>query len=45
VVEDEPVLLRWNAGDPPDAFEQHRNQVIYDDHQHNRNPFIDHPSG
>jgi endonuclease I len=37
------VLLRWNAEDPPDAFEQHRNQVIYDDYQHNRNPFIDHP--
>ncbi len=37
------VLLRWNAEDPPDAFEQRRNQVIYDDYQHNRNPFIDHP--
>ena len=37
------VLLRWNAEDPPDAFEQHRNQVIYDSYQHNRNPFIDHP--
>nr|WP_200941875.1 endonuclease [Angustibacter sp. Root456] len=37
------VLLRWNAQDPPDAFEQHRNQVIYDTYQHNRNPFIDHP--
>ncbi|WP_407649673.1 endonuclease I family protein [Goodfellowiella coeruleoviolacea] len=37
------VLLAWNAEDPPDAFEQRRNQVIYDDYQHNRNPFIDHP--
>ncbi len=37
------VLLQWNAQDPPDAFEQRRNQVIYDDLQHNRNPFVDHP--
>ncbi len=37
------VLRRWNAQDPPDAFEQRRNQVIYDDYQHNRNPFVDHP--
>ena len=29
--------------DPPDAFEQRRNEVIYDQYQHNRNPFIDHP--
>jgi len=37
------VLLQWNTQDPPDSFEQHRNQVIYDQFQHNRNPFIDHP--
>ncbi|WP_407640481.1 endonuclease I family protein [Actinokineospora iranica] len=37
------VLLRWNAQDPPDAFEKRRNQVIYDSYQRNRNPFIDHP--
>ncbi len=37
------VLLQWNAQDPPDTFEQRRNQVIYDDLQHNRNPFVDHP--
>jgi endonuclease I len=37
------VLLAWNAQDPPDAFEQRRNQVIHDTWQHNRNPFIDHP--
>lgn len=37
------VLLRWNAEDPPSAFEMRRNDVIYDDYQHNRNPFIDHP--
>lgn len=37
------VLLQWNAQDQPDAFEQRRNQVIYDSYQHNRNPFVDHP--
>ncbi|MBB4905804.1 endonuclease [Actinophytocola algeriensis] len=37
------VLLAWHAQDPPDAFEQRRNQVIYDRFQHNRNPFVDHP--
>ncbi len=37
------VLLSWNAQDPPDAFEKRRNQVIYDQFQHNRNPFSDHP--
>jgi endonuclease I len=37
------VLLAWNAQDPPDTFERRRNQVIYDQFQHNRNPFVDHP--
>ncbi|KUJ68423.1 ribonuclease [Streptomyces albus subsp. albus] len=37
------VLKQWSLQDPPDAFEQRRNQVIYDQYQHNRNPFIDHP--
>jgi endonuclease I len=37
------VLLEWNAEDPPDAFEEHRNDVIYEEVQGNRNPFIDHP--
>ncbi len=37
------VLLRWNDQDPPDTFELHRNDVIYEQIQHNRNPFIDHP--
>ncbi|WP_284537127.1 endonuclease [Nocardioides sp. T2.26MG-1] len=37
------VLLRWNAEDPPSAFEMRRNDVIYTDYQHNRNPFVDHP--
>lgn len=37
------TLLEWNAADPPSAFEMRRNDVIYDDYQHNRNPFVDHP--
>ncbi|MEU7551399.1 endonuclease [Streptomyces sp. NPDC044571] len=37
------LLKQWNQQDPPDAFEQRRNQVIFDTFQHNRNPFIDHP--
>ncbi|MEV5317975.1 endonuclease [Streptomyces sp. NPDC052687] len=37
------VLKQWNDEDPPDAFEERRNQVIYDTYQKNRNPFIDHP--
>ncbi|MER6786524.1 endonuclease I family protein [Streptomyces sp. NPDC000658] len=37
------VLKAWNDEDPPSAFEEKRNQVIYDTYQHNRNPFIDHP--
>ncbi|MFE5600242.1 endonuclease I family protein [Streptomyces coelicoflavus] len=37
------VLKAWNEQDPPDAFEEHRNQVVYDEFQHNRNPFVDHP--
>ncbi|WP_435812367.1 endonuclease I family protein [Streptomyces smyrnaeus] len=37
------VLKKWNEQDPPSAFEKNRNDVIYDQFQHNRNPFIDHP--
>ncbi|MER5898223.1 endonuclease [Streptomyces sp. NPDC001876] len=37
------VLKQWSQEDPPDSFEQHRNDVIFDTYQHNRNPFIDHP--
>jgi endonuclease I len=37
------VLLEWNRIDPPDAFEQRRNQRIYEQWQGNRNPFVDHP--
>jgi endonuclease I len=37
------VLKQWNVEDPPDAFEERRNEIIYDSYQGNRNPFIDHP--
>lgn len=37
------VLLEWHAADPPSAFEKRRNDVIFEQFQHNRNPFIDHP--
>lgn len=38
------TLLQWNHQDPPDDFERHRNDVIYSDWQHNRNPFVDNPN-
>ncbi|KZZ85418.1 ribonuclease [Bacillus sp. SJS] len=37
------VLLQWHQQDPVSDWERHRNDVIYNDYQHNRNPFIDHP--
>jgi hypothetical protein len=37
------TLLLWNRKHPPSQWERRRNQVIYDQFQHNRNPFIDHP--
>jgi len=37
------TLLQWHQQDPVDDFERNRNDVIYQDYQHNRNPFIDHP--
>ncbi len=36
------TLLEWHAQDPPDAFEQLRNDVVFA-YQGNRNPFVDHP--
>lgn len=36
-------LLLWHAQDPVDNWERRRNDIIYNDYQHNRNPFIDHP--
>jgi endonuclease I len=37
------TLLQWHNQDPVDDFERRRNDVIYNNYQHNRNPFIDHP--
>ncbi|WP_031087157.1 endonuclease I family protein [Streptomyces sp. NRRL WC-3549] len=37
------VLKEWSRQDPPDSFERKRNDVIFEQFQHNRNPFIDHP--
>lgn len=37
------LFLKWNAEDPVSQKEIDRNNIIYSDFQHNRNPFIDHP--
>lgn len=37
------TLLRWHELDPVDNWERRRNNIIYEDYQGNRNPFIDHP--
>ena len=37
------VLLSWHHEDPVSTKEIDRNNAIYSDYQHNRNPFIDHP--
>lgn len=36
-------IRAWHAGDPVDDLERQRNDEIYNNWQHNRNPFIDHP--
>lgn len=36
-------LLAWNKLDPVDEYEIHRNNLIYENYQHNRNPFVDFP--
>ncbi len=36
------TLMDWHAMDPPDDFEENRNEVVFD-YQENRNPFIDYP--
>lgn len=38
------VLLEWSRLDPVSAKERARNDLIYTNYQHNRNPFIDFPS-
>ncbi len=40
---DSNVRRLWHDNDPVDTIETQRNNVIYTDWQHNRNPFIDHP--
>lgn len=37
-------LLEWNRLDPPDEWEIHRNNILYNSFTKNRNPFIDFPS-
>ncbi|HNX12086.1 MAG TPA: endonuclease [Paludibacteraceae bacterium] len=37
------LMLKWNAQDPVSQKEIDRNNAIYTNFQHNRNPFIDHP--
>ncbi|MGH3467438.1 MAG: endonuclease I family protein, partial [Thermocrispum sp.] len=37
------VLKQWHEADPPDDAEMNRNSLVYEQFQHNRNPFIDHP--
>ena len=38
-------LYNWATSgiDPVDDYEVHRNNIIDQDYQHNRNPFVDHP--
>lgn len=37
------LLITWHNADPVSQKEIDRNNVIYTNYQHNRNPFIDHP--
>ena len=37
------MLLDWSDNDPVSQKEIDRNNAIYNDYQHNRNPFVDHP--
>ena len=36
-------ILAWHELDPVDEYEIHRNDLIFNNYQHNRNPFIDYP--
>lgn len=37
------MLLQWHEEDPVSEFEIRRNNLLYNNFQKNRNPFIDHP--
>ncbi len=37
------TLLDWHRNDPVDSWEENRNDIIYNNYQNNRNPFIDYP--
>ena len=37
------MLMNWSDNDPVSQKEIDRNNAIYNDYQHNRNPFVDHP--
>ena len=37
------TLLTWHRNDPVDAWEENRNDIIYNSYQGNRNPFLDFP--
>ena len=39
----ENMLRAWHAQDPVDDNERNKNDIIQDQYQHNRNPFVDHP--
>lgn len=36
-------MIEWHYAATPDDFERRRNDIIYDDYQGNRNPFVDRP--
>jgi endonuclease I len=37
------TLIEWHRNDPVDSWEENRNDIIYNNYQNNRNPFIDYP--
>jgi len=39
----ETELKAWHKLDPVDVYEKERNDYIYENYQHNRNPYIDYP--